>query len=51
MTEDDEDKKEVHLQWKDYVAIIIAMFETVLVPVLVVILILVVVAIFFLLRL
>jgi len=47
---DDEDKKdEVHLEWRDYVAIVIAMFETVLVPVLVVIAILLIIALFFIL--
>ncbi len=42
MSEDEEEEhKEIHLEWRDYVAIIIAMFETVLVPVLVVLVILV----------
>lgn len=36
MSEDEEERREVHLEWRDYVAIIIAMFETVLVPILVV---------------
>ena len=49
MSDDKEQKKEVHLEWRDYVAIVIAMFETVLVPVLVVILILALAAFFFIL--
>jgi len=36
LSEDEEERREVHLEWRDYVAIIIAMFETVLVPILVV---------------
>jgi hypothetical protein len=36
LIEDEEEKNEIHLQWRDYIAIVIAMFETVLVPVLVV---------------
>jgi hypothetical protein len=39
----------VHLEWRDYVALVIAMFETVLVPILVVALILVLAALFFIL--
>ena len=34
--EDEEQHRDVQLEWRDYVAIIIAMFETVLVPILVV---------------
>jgi len=49
LSDDKEQKKEVHLEWRDYVAIVIAMFETVLVPVLVVILILALAAFFFIL--
>ncbi len=42
MSDDDEEERgEVHLEWRDYVAVVIAMFETVLVPVLVVLVILV----------
>lgn len=37
MSDDEEEQRTtVQLEWRDYVAIIIAMFETVLVPVLVV---------------
>ena len=41
MSDEEEENKSVHLEWKDYVAVIIAMFETVLVPVLVVLVLLV----------
>jgi ABC-type uncharacterized transport system involved in gliding motility auxiliary subunit len=36
LSDDEEENREVNLEWRDYVAIVIAMFETVLVPVLVV---------------
>ncbi|MGD1055164.1 MAG: hypothetical protein ABR867_03675 [Nitrososphaerales archaeon] len=49
MSDDEDLKKEVHLEWRDYVALVIAMLETVLVPILVVILILVLAALFFIL--
>ncbi len=49
MTDDEDNKEEVPLEWRDYLAIIIAMFETTLIPVLVVIVILVLVALFFML--
>ena len=42
MSEDEEERKDVLLEWRDYVAIVIAMFETVLVPILVVIAVIVV---------
>ena len=35
MSEDDEESRDIQLEWRDYVAIVIAMFETVLVPILV----------------
>ena len=42
MSEDEEEqRREVHLEWRDYVAIVIAMFETVLAPVIVILLVLV----------
>jgi len=34
--DEEEERREVSLEWRDYVAIIIAMFETVLVPILVI---------------
>lgn len=36
MSEEEEKKRNPDLEWKDYVAIVIAMFETVLVPILVI---------------
>ena len=42
MSDDEEENREVSLEWRDYVAIVIAMFETVLVPVLVVLAVLIV---------
>ncbi len=47
--EEEEDKKEFHLEWRDYVALVIAMLETVLVPVLVVLVILVLIVVVLLL--
>ena len=49
MSEEEEEHKEVHLEWRDYVAVVIAMFETVLVPLLVVFVILIVLLALFLL--
>ncbi len=49
MSDEEEESREVHLEWKDYVAIVIAMFETVLIPVLVVLVILVALVFVFLL--
>jgi len=40
--EDEEPEEEVHLEWRDYVAFVIAAFETVLVPVVVFVLVLLV---------
>ena len=38
---EDQSKKDVHLEWKDYLAIVIAALETTLLPVLILILVLV----------
>lgn len=43
------DSNDTKLEWKDYLAIVVAMFETVLVPVIVVMAVLVVVALLFML--
>ena len=40
------EKSDHRLGWRDYVAIVVAMFETVLVPVLVVLVVLIVIALF-----
>ncbi|MGA8856931.1 MAG: hypothetical protein WB643_07175 [Candidatus Bathyarchaeia archaeon] len=42
--EEDDTKESVHLDWRDYVAIIIASFETTLLPILVVIAVLILLA-------
>jgi len=39
--EEEEQHREIHLEWRDYIAVVIAMFETVLIPVLVVLVVLV----------
>ena len=41
MSDEEEERRHIHLEWRDYVAVVIAMFETVLVPVLVVLVVLV----------